>query len=290
MSLTLPITEASYRFVETPIRQGRLGEWLRGDRRPRTAAAYKRRHRFATFGVVSAALVGFAGVSIAMADNRCVGQIECDSEAGRAIDPTLPPDESIEQPSTTLLSPGPTVALAPNQTVPPSTAPPTTVLQDIPLFAVGESVMLGAKSQLEAEGFFVDAAESRQGKEVVDVVARLRSSGRLGNTVVIHISTNGEVSDETFAAIMASLPPDEVKTVWFLTVRADRAWIDANNSRIISLPCKYPNVWVGYWSDFVPNIEGMASDGIHFKTNAAKQTYVDLIKGWTSSEQTDQCP
>ena len=37
MALTLPITEASYRYIEMPIRQGRLGEWLRGDRRPRTA-------------------------------------------------------------------------------------------------------------------------------------------------------------------------------------------------------------------------------------------------------------
>ena len=34
MALTLPITEASYRYIETPIRQGRLGEWLRGERRP----------------------------------------------------------------------------------------------------------------------------------------------------------------------------------------------------------------------------------------------------------------
>ena len=46
--------------------------------------------------------------------------------------------------------------------------------------AIGESVMLGAKSQLEAKGFIVDAAESRQGKEVVDVMARLRAAGQLG--------------------------------------------------------------------------------------------------------------
>ena len=88
MAITVPITEASYRYIEMPIRQGRLGEWLRGDRRPRTAAAFKRRQRLAGVGIASAALVGFAGVSIAMASNQCVGQIECDSEAGRAIDST----------------------------------------------------------------------------------------------------------------------------------------------------------------------------------------------------------
>ena len=149
--------------------------------------------------------------------------------------------------------------------------------------------MLGAKSQLEAKGFKVDAAESRQGKELVDVLARLRAAGQLGNTVVIHIGTNGEVSDETFAAIMANLPPNEVKTVWFLTVRANLAWIDGNNSRIVSLPCKYPNVSVGYWADFVPNIAGMSKDGVHLKTNEAKQAYADLIAGWAFAPQAPQC-
>ena len=142
--------------------------------------------------------------------------------------------------------------------------------------------MLGAKAQLEAKGFVVDAAESRQGKEVVTLLTQLRAAGRLGNTVVIHIGTNGEVSDDTFAAIMANLPPEEVKSVWFLTVRADRAWIDGNNARILGLPGKYPNVQIGYWADFVPKISGMASDGIHLVSAEAKQTYADLIASWAA--------
>ena len=141
--------------------------------------------------------------------------------------------------------------------------------------------MLGAKPELEAAGFVVDAAESRQGPSVVDIVSKLRAEGRLGNTVVIHIGTNGDVSDETFAAIMANLPPEEVKSVWFLTVRADQEWIAGNNARIIGLPAKYPNVSIGYWGDLVPTVPGMANDGIHLKTTAAKQTYADLIATWT---------
>ena len=141
--------------------------------------------------------------------------------------------------------------------------------------------MLGAKAQLEAAGFVVDAAESRQGPQVVDVVSKLRAAGRLGNTVVIHIGTNGEVSDDTFTRIMANLPPEEVKSVWFLTVRADLEWIDGNNQRILGLQSKYPNVHVGYWGDLVPSVPGMSNDGIHLKTDAAKQAYADLIAGWT---------
>ena len=149
--------------------------------------------------------------------------------------------------------------------------------------------MLGAKSQLEAKGFKVDAEESRQGKEVVTLLSRLRAAGQLGRIVVIHIGTNGEVSDETFAAIMANLPPDEVTTVWFLKVGGDLSWTAGNNDRIVALPCKYPNVWVGYWADLVPNIAGMSKDGIHLKTNEAKQQYADLIAGWALTPQDKQC-
>ena len=44
---------------------------------------------------------------------------------------------------------------------------------------------------------------------------------------------------------------------------------------------KYPNVHVGYWGDLVPSVPGMSNDGIHLKTDAAKQAYADLIAGWT---------
>ena len=88
---------------------------------------------------------------------------------------------------------------------------------------------------------------------------------------------------------MANLPPDEVTTVWFLKVGGDLSWTAGNNDRIVALPCKYPNVWVGYWADLVPSIAGMSKDGIHLKTNEAKQQYADLIAGWALTPQDKQC-
>jgi peptidoglycan/LPS O-acetylase OafA/YrhL len=283
MVLTLPITEASYRFVELPIRQGRISEGLR-DHRRRTADVYQRRRRLVGVFLVVAAAVGFAGVSIALAPNKCVGQVECDLAAASADsnDSTVPTGTS---PADTVTS-SPVGDTATAQTdasttsSSSSTTSTTLPVDQRPPYAIGESVMLGAKPQLEALGFVVDAAESRQGKQLAEVVAQLRAAGRLGNVVVIHIGTNGEVSDETFAAIMASLPPDEVKSVWFLTVRADRAWIDGNNSRLVGLPAKYPNVRIGYWADFVPDVPGMAKDGFHLGTTEAAETYANLIKSW----------
>src|SRR4051812_46200884 len=286
MLLTIPITEASYRYVELPIREGRMGKSLREPRRSRTASVYSRRRRLAVFAGITLVVVGFAGVSIARAPNQCVGQVECDLAAASAGTDPVASTSDPEPTATTIADTGgqtTTQQTAASTTSTSSTTTTTLPVDQRPPVAIGESVMLGAKPQLEAEGFVVDAAESRQGKEVVDVLAGMRAAGRLGNTVVIHIGTNGEVSDQTFAAIMANLPPEEVKSVWFLTVRADREWIDGNNSRIVALPSKYPNVRVGYWGDLVTDVEGMSSDGIHLKTDKAKETYAALIKGWTDT-------
>jgi peptidoglycan/LPS O-acetylase OafA/YrhL len=288
MVLTIPITEASYRYVELPIREGRIGEILHERRRAHSAAIYQRRRRTLAGLIGATLLVGFAGVSIALAPNVCVGQVECDLAAATATSGspgTAPPTNTSPEGSGGSTAGGGSPTASPQSTSSTTSSSSTTSttlpVDQRPPIAIGESVMLGAKAQLEAAGFVVDAAESRQGAQVVEVLARLRAAGRLGNTVVIHIGTNGQVSDDTFAKIMANLPPEEVKSVWFLTVRADLDWIEGNNQRILSLPGKYPNVHIGFWADLVPSVPGMSKDGIHLKTDAAKQAYADLIATWT---------
>jgi hypothetical protein len=280
MALTLPITEASFRYIETPIRQGRLGEWLRGDRRPRTASAYKRRQRLAGFGIASAALVGFAGVSIAMADNQCVGQIECDSEAGRAVDSTTTP--STVEPSTTVSQPvvvDPAAPVAPEQTVPPSTAPPTTVLIDKPYFAVGESVMLGAKPVLDARGITTVAEVSKGPDWELEQLRLAKTKYRLTHGVVIQLGTNGSVTPEQYEAVLAEVA--DVPRVVVMTVKAPKPWIDGNNEIIRALPATHPNVVVLDWQVRAEEVAGHLSNsvdgGVHLSDDTAKQFYRDII-------------
>ena len=283
MAVTVPLTELSYRIIEVPIRQGRLGEWLRGDRRGRTPAARRRERRIASAALVSGVLTLFAAGSIATADRLCVGDVACDSEAGRnAIaaaygSTTLPPAPSTTVPSappvTTPAGPGVDVT---------TTVPPTTVAPDpvdlLPVYAVGESVMLGAAPQLQAGGIVVNAAVSRQGKNVADVIGQLRAGGQLGRVVVVQTGTNGPVSDETFERLMSYLPPDQTDLVVFLTVRARRGWIPENNARILALPSKYRNVKVLDWLAESENVKGeLARDGYHLRTPFAKQFYANLV-------------
>jgi peptidoglycan/LPS O-acetylase OafA/YrhL len=335
MAITIPLTELSFRLVERPIRQGRVGEWLRGERRRPTPAVLKRRRRIAGAGLAFVIMLGFASVSIAIAPNKCVGTVECASAEGQAaIDaaqspvPTVPPTAradpgdtgspiAVSAPATagdstasdssgsTATIAGQTpqsapVATAPvvtdagattpatspttvPETVPPveTTAAPTTTLpiEQRPPYAIGESVMLGAVRQLQAGGFVVNADTSRQGLQMVDVIGQHRAAGELGHVVVIQSGTNGSVSQETYDRMMALLPPEMAPTVVFLTVHADRGWIADNNAKIRALPSRYPNVRVLEWDGLVTSgaIPGMARDGIHLDTNAAKQTYANYI-------------
>lgn len=283
MAFTLPITEASYRFVELPIRQGRLGEWLRGDRRPRTAVAFKRRQRVAGVGVVSAALVGFAGVSIAMADNRCVGQIECDSAAGRAVDSTTPVIESISTVAqTSAIEPAVSLAVAEvgqTTTTPPSTAPPTTVLIDKPYFAIGESVMLGAKPVLDARGITTVAEVSKGPDWELEQLRLAKTKYRLTQGVVIQLGTNGSVTQAQYDAVLAEVA--DVPRVVVMTVKAPKPWIDGNNEIIRSLPASHPNVVLLDWQvraeEIADHLSNNVDGGVHLSDDTAKQFYRDII-------------
>jgi peptidoglycan/LPS O-acetylase OafA/YrhL len=282
MALTVPLTEASYRFVEQPIRKGAIGAWLRREQRPSWATDAARRKQLTIAGIVAGVLVVGSGISVALAPNQCAGEVECTSEAGRealaqvtttTTDPAVVPDPAATTVPATGVPGDPTATTVPapvTTAVPAAPAPP---------MAVGESVMLGAAKRLQAGGFTVNADESRQGKKAAEVVGLLKAGGKLGPVVVIQAGTNGSVSAETYDQIMASLPAAEHPTVVFLTVWAERGWIEANNALIAALPSKYPNVKVVDWKQLVVSgqVPGLCKDGLHLCEASAQQTYANVI-------------
>ncbi|MCU1386762.1 MAG: putative acyltransferase, partial [Ilumatobacteraceae bacterium] len=159
-------------------------------------------------------------------------------------------------------------------TVPPSTAPAATTIQPI---ALGESVMLGAITNLQAGGFYVDAVKGRQGDEMATVVETLRANNQIGQVMVIQTGTNGTVTSNDLQRMMAQLPPNLTPTVVFLTVRVPRGWQDANNALIRALPATYPNVTVLDWQTASMSID-ICKDGIHIACGGTMaQFYANLI-------------
>jgi len=360
MLITVPITEISYRLIETPIRLGRLGRWLRGEQRIRTGRAGRTRRRAIVLVATLSAAIGFAGVSLAVARNLCVGDVECSiqeaqnaaaaapgpvgapgtvpsvtvparpttttsaddtsddsvltatseqaSEAtavatsdatGSGSPTTLPPDQT----STTVLIAGPPVVtetsavattvpattvpaappetVAPGDTTPGETTPPTPATipgtPQIQPVALGESVMLGAITNLQNGGFFVDALKGRQGPAMAELVETMRANNQLGDVVVIQIGTNGSISWDDLTRIMAQLPPNLTSRVVFLTVHVPKKWQDGNNLLIQALPDHYSNVTIVDWN-FASMGTKLCSDGTHIACGGgAAQYYANLI-------------
>ena len=339
MVVTVPVTELSYRLVETPIRSGKLRSWLRSEHVTSGPPAERHRRRLVAVVAVVSTVLGFAGVSLAVARNVCVGDVECSvlagaaadgpagggpavvastsestsaSGAGTAVDPVVDSTTtttagtqatSAASVGTDTASTGTTgiatadtaaaVTVLPNTTpttlaaqnppitVPETKAPATTpappAASGIQPIALGESVMLGAITDLQTGGFYVDALLGRQGPDMATLVETLRANNQIGRIMVIQIGTNGSLSSGDFRRIMAQLPPDLTPTVVFLTVRVPKPWQDGNNELIRALPSHYPNVRVLDWQ-----VESMSTnlckDGTHIACGGgAAQFYTNLI-------------
>ena len=132
-------------------------------------------------------------------------------------------------------------------------------------YAVGDSVMLGAAGNLAAAGFCVDAVVSRAFVNGLDQVIRLRADGRLGNTVVVNLGTNGPIGPSDLDRMMAELAG--VPRVVVVTTKADRGWVPPNNDMLRSLPSTYPNVVLVDWADAAGTCPGHCfyDDGIHLR-------------------------
>jgi hypothetical protein len=58
-------------------------------------------------------------------------------------------------------------------------------------YAIGDSVMLGAKDELTGRGIKVNAVVSRQFRDAIPLVEQLKAAGRLRKKVIIHLGNNG---------------------------------------------------------------------------------------------------
>lgn len=104
-------------------------------------------------------------------------------------------------------------------------------------YAVGDSVMLGAKGQLLARGFSaVNAVTSRQ-SYVAPGLLRKRAS-RLPQDVVIHLGTNGSIPMSVCRSMVDAVGPGH--HVFLVTVHVPQKWQKADNDVIRACAAAYP--------------------------------------------------
>jgi len=298
MVLTVAITEASYRYVETPVRTRQLGAvWRRiterADPRPRQAVVLG-----ATAAVL---LLGFSAVSMARSEPR---QNDLARELAAARDALEHPDSTPPTAATvapTTLTPLPTTtnAVMPADpaatTAAPTTEAPTTTttppVSDLgPRVAIGDSVLLGAGPTLrDTLGFTVVADESRQFSYYVPTIEQWAASGELQGVeiVVIALGTNGNISEDDAREVLDLLA--DVPRVLLVHNYVSRSWAASNNALMDRLAGEYPNVGPSplYWDVLAKDCQTWAtnnglsgncfySDNIHLDT-AGQRYYVQLI-------------
>ncbi|MGI9052460.1 MAG: hypothetical protein ACR2HQ_07420 [Ilumatobacteraceae bacterium] len=192
-----------------------------------------------------------------------------------------PPDEII--PTTMALPPPPpaptastvvTPPPAPSGSTLPATAPPPPTAN--PVIAIGDSVMLGAARQLAERGIIVDAHESRQVIDAVELVEQLRDNDQLGDAVVVHVGTSGTPTDATLDAFFA--PLTDVPKVIVLTAYVDRSWTDETNLRLHAAAQRFPNIEILDWAVLTEQCPGDCFWDDSYHLNPAGRTYyADLI-------------
>jgi peptidoglycan/LPS O-acetylase OafA/YrhL len=283
MALTCFITELSYRFLETPIRKGTLGASIARIRRSPVPGP---RRALYGFGLIAIALTLFAGVSLATApveENEVRQTLDEGAEFTCDVvnDPTCSGTEPTDPAVTSDVSTASADSTDPSgSAAPPVVAETTTTPPPVPIaqFALGDSVMLGAAGELTTRGYTVDAKESRQFSDGRAIVEQLRDAGRLGDVVVVHLGTNGNINPADLTAMMDALA--DVPQVLLLTIDVEREWTAGNNDLILSTASSYPNASVLYWADLADACPGdcFQDDGYHLRPDG-QVYYASLIEG-----------
>ena len=249
--ITVLVAEGSYRLIELPIRERRLRESLRSLLRG-GPQAIQRRSSFAAITACSLLLPIFAVVSLATAEQR-PNEVQASLDAG---------DDAVTNVLDDLI---PDISLSPSTSL--AVEVPVTTTSFVPphyqVFALGDSVMKGAAPTLAELGIVVDAVQDRQGKMGADIFIQLQDLGVTMDAVVIHLGTNGPMSQKTLESMMDAVAG--VPRVVILTGKANRDWTDKNNKKIRALPSAYPNVVVLDWELVATLCEGkcLTADGIH---------------------------
>ncbi|MGZ4125537.1 MAG: hypothetical protein ACXVQU_08295 [Actinomycetota bacterium] len=112
-------------------------------------------------------------------------------------------------------------------------------------YAIGDSVMLGARDQLVADGFRVNAVVSRQFRDGPLLVRQLAAGGHLPRDLIVHLGTNGLLEPADCDAIVRAAGPD--RHVFLVTDKVPRPYRDPNNARLRACAHRHRNATVIDW-------------------------------------------
>ena len=252
---TVAVTEASYRWIETPVRRGGVGALMRMLRVPRPAAVV-------AFGCVTSAVVAMVIALTVPSDNAADGTDgtatvaaggDAAADLAGAPEATGPGDAA---------SAGGAGAGAGAPSPAGASAAPATAAGTAPALVVGDSIALGSADSLRhalGAGTTVDAKVGRQFSTAPGIVRAWASAH--GGPVVIDLGANGTVAPDDVEAVIAAAGG---RRVVFVGVRVPRRWQDGNNEVLQDAAAAHPSVQFVDWAAIVGSNPGLLGpDGVH---------------------------
>ena len=244
--ITVVAAALSYRFVEQPVMRFRR-------HRPDGAPA-RPRWRVPVWSAAVGAMLLVSGTGSALALGASPGagetqtQVEAGQQAIRSATPTPVPDARA--------TPGADGA---------TSAPTATPVGGDQVTAIGDSVMLAAAPELQAElpGISIDAAVSRSMSAAPGLVRQQLDAGILRPVLLLELGTNGPIQRSTLEQLHQLVGPD--RKVIVVNAQAPRAWTDGVNATLSAFADEYRNVVLADWHDAAqPHLNELNRDQIHF--------------------------
>ncbi|MUT66304.1 acyltransferase family protein [Paenibacillus sp. NEAU-GSW1] len=275
MTATLLLAELSYRFVEMPIRQGELASMV---------TQFRRRTGLVRLGkesvVAIVALVVLGACLAANSDNGQLLKVKAEAAetvstaAADAIEP-LASAEQIDSEATPTPEPAPVQTMAATAG---ASSQPSVVLQGDRITVIGDSVILGVVSHLEKRipGIGIDGKIGRQLKQANAVVEQLKEDGRLGETVVIELGSNGAFTNKQLTALISAIGDD--RRIMLINTRVPKEWQNTVNEMLSeTAEASEGRVELVDWFAASEQEEGyFADDGVHL-TRTGAEAYADML-------------
>lgn len=254
-AVILVVSALSYRFVENPVRQGKLGAWFRGVRDKSVNVVQS----LAKHGVPAA----LCCVVLAVAVVGCVA---------------IPPSNAVEGQEDAITDAQAASEHAQQQA---AEAAQQNVVYDI--LVIGDSVAARCENafpEVFPDGC-LDAMVGRlltQGQETYDYYYNL---GVVGNKVVIALGTNGVVTAEQLDMLITDIGSN--KRIWLMNTQSNEDWVGATNETLAQATERYGNVGLIDWYSYSSGKSYLFSgDGKHLTPEGARE-YLELIKNSTES-------
>jgi peptidoglycan/LPS O-acetylase OafA/YrhL len=241
--VTFCLAEASYRWVEMPIRRGAL---TRVWRRAAAAGALRARHAVA---------LGAAAVCVTVSGGAALAAVPAVGAADYLGGVTSMGAGEL-----------PTAS-------PPAPAPPEVDARPLwrqPVTAIGDSVLLSARSALASTlpRLTIDASISRQPYQTIDRVRDRLRAGALSRVVVIETGTNGIPDARDLHDLLLRLRGAE--RVVLVNVRSPVPWMDQSNRALANAAASLDNVVVADWEGLsAGHRDYFVADGTHLTPRGA---------------------